>query len=235
MANDGTGRRPKVHIEGDVERAARQRRAQSATPVEIDSEATPPPMAPPDPRMLEGFESLAPELQRQLISLWNAQRAHDIGLMRLWNVRNANDDLSKLQNVIGTLNRDLQQLQNLPALLSQQSAATAQLMAWKDQRARFDAQVERALELHLDRLEAVEKSHIKLEGSIATLAEKLTVNGSTTAKGFDELEKSLATLDARVRSLEDDRIKYKAKAATVATLASLIVAFVAWLIGRFAK
>lgn len=228
-------RRPRSHFEGDTARALKHRPQTNVPEVEIDPEDTPPPREPPDPSELEGFDMLAPELQRQLITLWNTQREHDVGLVRLWEGRHATSEVAALREMLGSLSRELGRLHDMPALLAKQTAQMTELVAWKNERAKLDLKLEYAIEGFDKQLDAIEKDDIKRDGAIATVQRDLTTYAATSAKGFEEAQKAIADLSARVRSLEEDRIKYKAKAATVATIASMLVALVAWLIGRFAK
>jgi hypothetical protein len=178
---------------------------------------------------------LAPELQRQLLHLWNTQREQDVGLVRLWETRHLGEEVSALREVISTVKGDLGRLSRLPAMVQQQSAGMVQLLAWRDHRAALDMKLERTLELIDGRVDVVEKGHLQLDNAVKVQARDIASLAAQTTKGFDETQKNLADLNLRVRSLEEDRIKYKAKAATVATIASMLVALVAWLIGRFAK
>lgn len=229
-----TGRRPRIVMEGDVERT-RFHRAQSATPLEIDDEATPPPQEPPDPSSLDGFDALAPELQRQLIAFWNTQREQDVALVRLWESRNVKDDVLVLRETIVAISGRLDQLASIPAQLSQQRAAMTQLLAWKDARTKLDDRLERTLD-HLDkRLDHVERDDVKRDGQIAMVTRDLAASSALVAKGFAELQKTIDELNARVRSLEEDRIRYKAKAAGVAATVSIFVAILTWLLARVWK
>lgn len=75
------------------------------------------------------------------------------------------------------------------------------------------AQVDRALELLDGRLDQVERAHIRTEATLAGLFEKL-----------NQLERH----EARLKSLEDDRVRVKAWAALIAFLGSIA----AFLIGK---
>lgn len=245
MSSDerNTGRRPKVVLEGDVERSSRHRRAPSAPAaipdVEIDPEETPPPREPPPLVGIEGFESLDPTLQAAFTMLHNVQREHDVAFTRIWDARHFKRELEQMRSNSAAMLRVLDRLSNMPAILQKLSVEVTQLMSWREAGEKRDKRIESTLDSLDKRLDAVERDYMQLDSTIALLAKEISDGFKTATKGMEELETEVekleAKFEARIRSLEDTRTAATAKMTMLASIAAVLVTLLYWLAGKLWK
>lgn len=249
--SDDTGRRRKVHIEGDVERASKHKqRAQSAAPVEIDPEETPPPREPPSIATMPGFESLPDELRAILLSMHHVQQEHDVGLTRVWDARHVKNELAAVNEVTGQVLDRLGRLGNMPALLQQASVQIGQLVAWKEASDRRERRLDATLDALDKRLDTIERDYVKLDQTIAVLAREITAGFAASKKSVEDLareledevrrletklEKQKDEHNARITSLEHSRTSATARYGVIAAIAAFVIGLIYFVAGKVWK
>ncbi len=214
-----------------------QRAASEAVPLAIDDDTTPLPMLPPDPAEIDGYDALPAPMRAHLEKLHHAQQEQDVAICRMWDSRDAAAQIGELRGMAGEMLRTVRVLANVPAALNAQALQIAELRRGMELMAtKFD----RALELLDNRIALVECSHVKTDSTLVTLENRVAEAFAGATRLVDQLDEAfekrsakhdgaIDKQEARIKSLEDDRLRVKAWVALIALLSSVA----AFLVGKF--
>lgn len=205
MAND---RRPRRAVSRwETLRESRALTPPQGVPAHVDPEVTPPPMEPPNPATIEGFETIPPSIARQLEMLHGGQAQLTTAITRVWPARDVSSQIEHLQREVSGYTRDVAESSALlqgfvmPAI----KTAMTRLDVLTSHHERNAGRSERLFSEELPRLsEAVSKLATQIETAVRKLDDRLDLLDQRQARMESALD--MVAMHTLQLKQHDDRL-----------------------------
>lgn len=190
-------RRTRSHWEGRIARAVTP---PAGTPVHVDPELTPPPIEPPKPRTITGYESIPPEVQAQLDTLRDSIAEATTAIARVWDVRNVGSQIERLETKVDGYTKDAiesaaQLRQFVLPSLKHQMAKLQELSAYHERNVgRSERLWREELPAMKRSLEQLDERFDRLDGRLARIEQGL--------EGLQSLAHRVVDIDKRLSIVE---------------------------------